>query len=268
MIRTRELKSEERVHLKDREWVVGYARVSSTRQGSEKGFGLSTQKKAIMDYCAAHSLAVSEIYVDIASGVEAKIDERKAYWEMLDYCKKAEIKTVVTLDLSRLFRDSAACVLVRKGFASQSLDVKSINQPTYSFHSENDPSEYLVNSLLESLSHYDRLVITNKLRLGRNQKASEGRYAGGGISTGFTVLNREIVINDDEMEIVKLIFKLRKKKFSTYRIAQFLNEQGILGKKKGKWYPAGIRRVLSNKLYKGWLKHGKVYYKSQLGKVI
>jgi DNA invertase Pin-like site-specific DNA recombinase len=125
-----------------------------------------------------------------------------------------------------------------------------------------------VNSLLESLSHYDRLVITNKLRLGRNQKASEGRYSGGGISTGVNVLNRELVIDEREMETVKLIYRLKKKKISTYRIAQILNEQGIQGKKNGKWYPAGIKRILNNKLYKGWLKHGKVHYKSQLGKVI
>ena len=268
MIRTRESRSQEHVHLKDREWVVGYTRVSSTRQGSEKGFGLATQKKAIMDYCAVHSLAVSEIYIDVVSGTEASLDERQAYWEMLDYAKKSGIRTVIVLDVNRLFRDPASCVLVKKAFASQNLDVKSINQPTYSFHSQNDPSEYLVNSLLESLSHYDRLVITNKLRLGRNQKASEGRYSGGGISTGFTVLNREIVINEKELEIVKFIYRLKKKKLSTYRIAQILNEQGVHGKKDGKWYPAGIKRVLANKLYKGWLKHGKVYYKSQLGKVI
>lgn len=268
MIRTRELRSQEQVQLKEREWVVGYARVSSTRQGSEKGFGLSTQKKAIMDYCAAHSLAVSEIYTDIVSGTEASLDERQAYWEMLDYCKKAGVRTVIVFDVNRLFRDPASCILVKKAFATQNLDVKSINQPTYSFHSENDPSEYLVNSLLESLSHYDRLVITNKLRLGRNQKASEGRYSGGGISTGFKILNREIVIDEEELEIVKFIYKLKRKKLSTYRIAQILNEQGIHGKKNGKWYPTGVKRVLNNKLYKGWLKHGKVFYKSQLGKVI
>ena len=268
MIRTRELRPDGNTHLKEREWVVGYARVSSTRQGSEKGFGLSTQKKAIMDYCRNHSLAVSEVYVDIASGVEAKIDERKAYWEMLDYCKKAKIKTIVVLDLSRLFRDSAACVLIRKTFASQELDVKSINQPTYSLHSENDPSEYLVNSLLESLSHYDRLVITNKLRLGRDQKASEGRYSGGGISTGIKIVNREAVIDKREMEIVKYIFKLRKRKCSLYSIAQTLNKQSIKGSRGGQWTHTSVKRVLANKFYKGWLKHGKVYYKSQLGKVI
>src|SRR5690606_17571545 len=95
MIRTRESRSQEQMHLKDREWVVGYARVSSTRQGSEKGFGLATQKKAIMDYCTAQSLAVSEIYTDIVSGTEASLDERHAYWEMLDYAKKAGIRTVI-----------------------------------------------------------------------------------------------------------------------------------------------------------------------------
>ena len=268
MISTRESRPYSNTHLKDRELVVGYARVSSTRQGSEKGFGLATQKKAIMDYCVAHSLTVYDIYTDVVSGTEASLDERRAYWEMLEYAKKAGVKTVVVLDVNRLFRDPASCVIVKKGFASQNLDVKSINQPTYSFHSENDPSEYLVNSLLESLSHYDRLVITNKLRLGRDQKASEGRYSGGGISTGIKIVNREAVIDEREMEIVRWIFKMRKKKKSLYAIAQVLNNQNIKGSRGGSWTHTSIKRILANKLYKGWLKHGKVYYKSQLGKVI
>ncbi len=268
MISTRESRPYSNTHLKDRTLVLGYARVSSTRQGSEKGFGLTTQKHSIMEYCRIHSLVVSDIYVDVVSGVEAKLDERKAYWEMLDYAKKAGIKTIVVLDLSRLFRDPAACVLIRKSFVSQGLDVKSINQPTYSFHSENDPSEFLVNSLLESLSHYDRLVITNKLRLGRNQKASEGRYSGGGISTGIKIVNREAVIDEREMEVVKFIFKLRKKKRSLYSIAQTLNKQNIKGSRGGKWTHTSVKRILTNKLYKGWLKHGKVFYKSHLGKLI
>lgn len=268
MIRTRESGPQEQVHLKDREIVVGYARVSSTRQGSEKGFGLSTQKAQIMNYCKNHSLTVYDIFTDIVSGTEASLDERKAYWEMLQYCKKAGIKTVIVIDVNRLFRDPASCVLVKKGFASQYLDVKSINQPTYSFHSENDPSEYLVNSLLESLSHYDRLVITNKLRLGRDQKASEGRYCGGGISTGIKIVNREAVLDEREMEIVRWIFKMRKKKRSLYAIAQILNKQNIKGSRGGSWIHTSVKRTLANKIYKGWLKHGKVYYKSQLGKVI
>lgn len=268
MIRTRELRPDSYTHLKDRTWVLGYARVSGARQGSEKGFGLSTQKHSIMEYCRTHSLAVSDIYVDVVSGVEAKLDERKAFWEMLDHAKRSGIKTIVVFDVNRLFRDQAACILIRKQFASQNLDVKSINQPTYSLHSENDPSEFLVNSLLESLSHYDRLVITSKLRLGRDQKASEGRYSGGGVSTGIKIVSREAVIDEREMEIVKLIFKLRKKKRSLYSIAQSLNKQNIKGKKGGQWTHTSVKRVLNNKIYKGWLKHGKKFYKSQLGKVI
>lgn len=268
MISTRELRPDSHTHLKDRTYVLGYARVSSTRQGSEKGFGLSTQKKAIMDYCRNHSLVVSNIFVDIASGVEAKLDERKAYWEMLEHAKKAGIKTIIVFDVNRLFRDPASCVLVKKSFISQDLDVKSINQPTYSFHSENDPSEFLLNSLLESLSHYDRLVITSKLRLGRDQKASEGRYSGGGISTGIKIVNREAVIDEREMAIVKFIFKLHKKKRSLYSIAQTLNKQNIKGSRGGQWTHTSVKRVLANKLYKGWLKHGKVYYKSQLGRLV
>lgn len=268
MIRTHELKSYGTAPLKVREWVVGYARVSSSRQGSEKGFGLATQKKAIQDYCRTHSLALHDIYTDIASGVEAKMEERTAYFEMLSYAKQAGISKVVVFDVNRLFRDPASCVLVKKDFAKLSLDIRSSNQPTYSIYNEDDPSEYLVNSLLESLSHYDRLVITSKLRAGRNEKAKQGRYCGGGISTGVTIQNREMIVNENEMQTVRLIFRLKKRKLTPYRIALILNEKGIKGKNSGQWFPSSVTRILRNKIYKGLLKHGSNYYPSCLGKIL
>lgn len=258
----------EQVPLNEREWVVGYARVSSTRQGSEKGFGLETQKKAIMDYCKSHSLAVSEIFTDILPGTEASLEERKDFWLMLERCKKAGIKKVVVFDVNRLFRDPATCVLVKKAFFALSLDIKSISQPQYSIYTDHDPSEFLVNSLMDALASYDRLQIVSKLKAGRAEKAKQGRYAGGGISTGVTVLNREIVVDEVELEIVKFIFRLKKRGFSPYRIAKILNEKGVKSKRSRSWYPTGIKRILKNRLYNGYLKSGKNFYKSQLGKLI
>lgn len=221
-----------------------------------------------MEYCKIHSLSVHDVYTDIISGTEASLEERKSYWEMLEYCKKAGIKKVIVFDVNRLFRDPATCVLVKKAFFTLSLDIKSISQPQYSIYTDHDPSEFLVNSLMDALASYDRLMVVSKLKAGRAEKARQGRYAGGGLSTGICVLNRELFINEAEMEIVKLIFRLKRRGMTPYRIAKILNEKGIQGKKSGLWYPTGVKRILKNRLYKGFIKHGKNFYKSQLGKLI
>ena len=258
---------QEPIPLKDREYVVGYARVSSARQGGEKSFGLDFQKRAIFEYCKAHSLVLHDIYTDVISGTEASLVNRASYWEMLAYSKKANIKKIITVDISRMFRDTATTVLIKKSLFALSMDIISINQPNYTIY-ENDPSGFLVNSLLDAITSYERQVLVSRLKAARLEKSRQGRFSQGGVSTGLQVLNRELVVDEEEIKIVKLIFRLRKRGFTPYAIAKFLNVKKIPGKQGGTWFPTGVKRILKNKIYKGYIKHGKNFYKSQLGKLV
>lgn len=75
-------------------------------------------------------------------------------------------------------------VLVHREFKKYGVDVKSIEQPTYSIHKK-DPSDFLINGLMELLDQYQRLEIDLKLGRGRNKKAQQGGYAGGRAAFGY-----------------------------------------------------------------------------------
>ena len=88
---------------------------------------------------------------------------------------------VVTLNTSRLWRSDIVKVLVHREMKKYGVDIRSIEQPQYSIHKK-DPSDFLINGLMELLDQYQRLEISLKLGRGRNKKAQQGGYAGGNIA--------------------------------------------------------------------------------------
>lgn len=91
------------------------------------------------------------------------------------------------------------------------MDVKSIEQSTYSIHKK-DPSDFLINGLMELLDQYQRLEIALKLGRGRNQKAEQGGYAGGQAAFGYNAKKgqKSIVVNETHARIVRRLFDIRE----------------------------------------------------------
>ena len=256
------------IPLKDREYVCVYLRVSTGKQEAS-GVGLSVQRAHTTEYCKNNQYIIHDYYTDVISGTEGSLSERKEYFRMLDDCERKGIKKVVVYDLSRLFRDRDSCLLVKKAFSKIGLDIRSISQQTYSIYDEDDPSAFLLNSLMDAIASYDRLVLVNRLRLSRKKKAESGGYAGGGLSTGLTTHKGILQIAPEELKLVKMIFMLNRKGFSSYAISKLLNERGIKSKKNGFFYPRTIKRILNNPIYKkGKLKFEGKYYDSELGKLL
>jgi DNA invertase Pin-like site-specific DNA recombinase len=254
--------------LKGREYVCIYLRVSTSKQDAS-GMGLKIQRSHSTEYCNRNQYIIYDYYTDVISGTEGSLAERKEYFRMLDDCERNGIKKVIVYDLSRLFRDRESCLLVKKAFSKIGLDIRSVSQQSYSIYDEDDPSAFLLNSLMDAIASYDRLVLVNRLRLARKKKAESGGYAGGGLSTGLSTHRGYLEIIPEELKLVKMIFLLKKKGFSPYAISKLLNGRGIKSKKNGSFYPQTIKRILNNPIYKkGKLKFEGKYYDSELGKLL
>lgn len=78
-------------------------------------------------------------------------------------------------------------VLVHREFKKHGVDVRSIEQPTYSIYKK-DPNDFLINGLMELLDQYQRLEIALKLDRGRSKKAQQGGYVGGRATFGYKVI--------------------------------------------------------------------------------
>lgn len=167
--------------------VIGYVRVSTQGQAKD-GYSLGYQQDEILAYCKEQGWNLLHVFCD--EGISgAKVDEealevdREGFQDMLAALSTETIDKVVVLNTSRLWRSDIVKVLVHREFKKHGVDVQSIEQPTYSIHKK-DPSDFLINGLMELLDQYQRLEIAMKLGRGRNKKAQQGGYAGGRATFG------------------------------------------------------------------------------------
>jgi len=246
--------------------VVGYVRVSTETQVRE-GQGLRVQRDQIKKYCADHKMDLVRIYED--KGISgAKADEetltidREGLQDMLAEIPNLDVKQIVVLNTSRLWRSDLVKVLIQRELVKYNVDVKSIDQPTYSIYSQNDPSQFLVNGMMELLDQYQRLEIVLKLKRGKMNKAKEGGFAGGQRPFGYKPIkinNRpDIAIDQEEASIITMIKKLRRRGMSMKSIADRLNDDRIPTKRGGQWHASTIQYILNNKVYKGNFEHNRI----------
>lgn len=235
------------------EKVFGYIRVSTPTQ-AEKGFGLRTQKQAIKDYCRSHNYELVQVFVD--EGVSGTKIDRKGLTDLLAAFNG--IRKVIVLNTSRLWRSDTAKVLIQRTLKHSNADVISIEQPTYSLYT-NDPSDFLLNGIIELLDQYERLNINLKLAKGRKTKAKSGIKACGVAPMGYRWnSNAEIEIDPEGAEVVKLIFDRYLELGSIGKLKKYLDGNMYTTQRGNSYSKQALLDILTNEFYKGIVTHGTV----------
>jgi len=245
---------------------VGYVRVSTETQIRE-GQGIKVQKEQIEKYCNAYELELIGIYEDrgisgaMADEKNLTID-REGLQNMLVDIHDLGVKCVVVLNTSRLWRSDLVKILIQRELRKHDIDVKAVDQPTYSIYSQDNPSHFFVNGIMELLDQYQRLEIALRLKRGRAKKAQNGGFAGGQRALGYKhiiVDNKpDITIDKREAMTVSLINNLRKGGLSMKAIADYLNDKQVPTKRGGNWYASTVQYILNNKLYKGLFEYNSI----------
>ncbi|MFD0959146.1 recombinase family protein [Paenibacillus chungangensis] len=246
--------------------VIGYVRVSTSGQAKD-GYSLSYQQDEIRSYCREQGWNLLKLYSD--EGISgAKVDEdelevdRFGFRSMLAALSTKTIDAVVVLNTSRLWRSEIVKVLVHREFKKYGVDVKSIEQPTYSIYKK-DPSDFLINGLMELLDAYQRLEISMKLSRGRNKKAEQGGYAGGRVAFGYKACkgHKAIEVNEKQAQAVIRLFDIREQypTWTLERIASALNEEGFTTQQGKLFTKVQVKRILDRRdFYRGLYRYGGI----------
>lgn len=231
----------------------GYIRVSTKAQAGEDRMGVEAQKQAVQTYADQNGFTIVKWFIDEISGVK---EDRPKLNDILytDLPNQDKIEAVIAYKSDRIARDIKLYFYYLFVLERKNIKLLSVSEQ---FDEDNGLST-VFRALMLFVAEQERKNIALRTTAGRKVKSQQGGYAGGGIPYGYKIVDRSLVIEPSEAEMVRYIFDLGKYSYSLRDIADKVNEQGYRTRK-GKLFTAtGVQSILNNrKTYEGMYRYGK-----------
>lgn len=218
--------------------VIGYVRVSSTIQ-KEKGNSIPNQINKIKSYCKLNDYELIDILKDDGISGMSK-SKRKDYLKLIDLVSDRNIDGVVVNDLSRIGRKMSDVVEFIELIKKKDIEFHTIKE---GINNESNVGNLIIN-ILSSINQFEVEMLRNRISEVKQYKKSKNLVYGN-LIYGKDNIDGELVINEDEMKVVRYMKNLRKRGYSYFKISDRLNERNISSKNGNQWYGSGVRNVLS-----------------------
>ena len=242
---------------------IGYSRVSTEKQD------LVRQEKLISEYCDSHDYILVDIIEEKVSGAKNEVDREGLM--KLQSLQGNEADTIIVAELSRLSREDDTLdvlnkvnSLLQKGFNVVFLDNEDKVYTAYSILSLFDIIRLSVEA---DYSAGERKKITMRMKTGKYPKiqANPYMYAGGTAPYGFDIIDNPefagqknnrpaksiMVVNDVEMENVRLIYNWILDGMTVRDAAKKANEMGFITRKNKPFCQTSIAKIIKNPIYNG-----------------
>ncbi len=209
-------------------------------------------------YAKARQWNVIKIYNLAGVSGKSTINHKQTH-QMFDDIRCGKIEGVIISSLSRLARNTSELLEYSKFFEEHNASLISINE---SLDTSTSGGKFFY-TLLSALSTYEREITNERQIASLNYRRKQGKFTGGMVSYGYKIEDAEVVINEEEAPVRRLIYDifLEHRRMST--TAKELNKRGYVTRKGKTWTDTTIRRLLKNTDAKGMR---KCNYRGQLSK--
>ena len=233
--------------MEDKKFVVGlYPRVSTEDQ-FRNGHSLDEQKERMLKLCDYKNYEVYKVYED--AGISAKNMNRPAFQEMIQDIKDGKINKIIVYKLDRLTRSikdlEEICTFLEENNCSLESMCEDINTSTAN-------GKFFIR-MLTILAQLEIERTSERTKFGMVGAVKKGHFVGRP-PIGYDKVDKKLVINDIESEVIRRIFDLYIKGVAANAITKILNEEKVLNRK---WIPTLVDRILSNEIYIGNYVHRK-----------
>lgn len=238
---------EKNMNGEKKNFVVGiYPRVSTEDQ-SRFGFSLDEQEESLKRLCEWKGYKIYKVYRE--EGVSAKSMNRPKFQEMIQDMKDGKINKILVYKLDRLTRSiqdlETICKLLEEYKCDLESECEEINTST--------PTGVFFMRMTTILAQLEIERTSERTKFGLMGAAKKGHFSGKA-PIGYRKINKELVIDEVESEVVKDISKSYLSGSSVCTITKQLNEKNALNRN---WRTTTIDRMLSNYIYAGNYQHRK-----------
>ena len=257
--------------MADKKKAYAYLRVSTLKQVDGKS--LEGQLEEIKNYCTYKNIELVQVYSDEGKS-GGSIKGRPKFQEMLnDIAEKHEVDYVLVWKLSRFGRNACDSLNSLDYLHKHGVEFAAVQEQI-------DTGQMMgqfIFTLLAALAEMERENIKEQTRNGKKYTALSGGWNGGSAPYGYRLVNKKLVINDEEADIVRKIYDwYLEDGASVYSVTARLNKEGIKPRETKRidrkamqeagtlseiyhpdvesWYKTMTRSILSNPVYYGKIK--------------
>lgn len=228
--------------------VAGYARVSTDHEEQ------LTSYEAQVDYYTNYIKSREDwefvaIYTD--EGISAtSMRHREGFNKMIKDALAGKINLIVTKSVSRFARNTVDSLTTVRKLKDEGIEVYFEKENIWTLDSKGE----LLITIMSSLAQEESRSISENVTWGHRK-----RFADGKVSFAYSRFlgydkapDGGLVINEEQAETVRLIYRLFLEGYTPHSIARELTERGLLTPGGiTRWSPTTVRSILTNEKYKG-----------------
>ena len=234
-----------------------------TRKSSEEGLdmefnSLDAQREACEAYIASQKsegwVATRERYDD--GGFSGGTIDRPGLKQLLADIDDGLVDVVVVYKIDRLSRSLMDFSKLVEVFDRNGVTFVSVTQ---SFNTTTSMGRLTLNILL-SFAQFEREVTAERIRDKVKASRMKGMWMGGYVPLGYDVVDRKLVVNEEEAAKVRMVFERFVEVGSATVLARELRNDGFRSKQGALIDKGYLYRLLNNRVYRGEAVHkGKAY---------
>ena len=220
---------------------VCYYRYSSDRQTEQS---IEGQQRVCREFAKNNDYEIIKEYADRA--VTGKTDKRPAFLEMVESAKKGDFNTVIVYKLDRFSRKRYDSVVYKYRLEQYGVKVVSATEAI------SDTAEgKVMTALLEAMAEMYSEELAQKVRRGMNESIIKGNYIGGHILFGYKVVDKKIIIDEENANAVRFMFDEYAKGTAQREIIAELNAKGYRTSLNRPFTNNSIQNLLKNRKFTG-----------------
>lgn len=246
--------------------VAAYARVST--DSDEQYTSYEAQVNYYTGYIQSRvDWEYINVYADEGiSGTNTK--KRVQFNKMIEDALEGKINLIITKSISRFARNTLDTISYIRKLKAAGVEVFFEKENLWTFDSKSE----MVLSMLAAIAQEESRSISENVKIGKRWGFKEGKVSMPYKNfLGYDKVDGKIVINKEQAEIVRLIYRLYLREgYSRSSVAEYLNEKEIPtpGGLIGKWKVNNITSILTNEKYKGDALLQKGYVENYLEHVV
>lgn len=225
---------------------AAYIRVSTEDQAE---YSPDSQIRLIREYAARNGMVVPDEYLFADEGISGKSTKNRTQFNRMIAIAKRKPKpfdAILLWKFSRFARSRQDSIVYKTMLRRQlGIDVISITEAL-----GDDKMSILMEAIIEAMDEYYSINLAEEVTRGMSEKVGRGEPVSIP-SFGYQMVEKRYVIEPEQAELVRMIFKEYLAGKSVTGIARKINAMGIRTNRGNPWAGRTVEYVLNNPVYLG-----------------